>query len=116
MDIFLIISVLGGTVQAFRLKRISYKIASVVMAVYAVSLILWKDKPDMGLSWLLLYAPFFAYMIFIKLQQFPEECNKNKYATKGQLNYVQIGSTIIFLIAIAIFIAFIIWSYSLCVD
>ncbi len=55
MDIFLIISVLGGTVQAFRLKRISYKIASVIIAVYAVSLILWKDKPNMGLSWLLLY-------------------------------------------------------------
>ena len=78
MDIFLIIFMIVGIALAFRSKCISYKIASVAIAVYAISLILWENKPDMGLTWLLIYTPFFAYMIFIKWQQLSKKYGEKK--------------------------------------
>ena len=68
MNIPLIVFAIGGVIQAFRQKKTSHRIFSVAMALYSVALVFWDSKPTMGIPWLFLFAPFAAYLVWVKWQ------------------------------------------------
>lgn len=68
MNVFLIIMAIGGLFLSIRSRNISHRAASIAVVAYAMALLFWKSKSEMGVSWLLLYSPFFIYMIFVKWQ------------------------------------------------